>query len=175
MQRGVEMETRTRTAEGRLAAVWQVDVVVAATLATIGVVVMVDSLRIGIGWGLDGPEAGFFPFYVGLLLCGGGLLTVVRTLLSSARDMDVFVEAAGFRRVLAVLIPSIVYVAGIKLIGIYVASAFLIAAFMRVFGRYGYLFCGGLGIAIAVALYVMFELWFQVPLPKGPLEAALNL
>lgn len=169
------METRTRTAEGRLVAVWQVDAAVAAILAAIGAVVMIDSLRIGIGWGLDGPEAGFFPFYVGLLLCFGGVVTVFRSLFSSPRNLDVFVEAAGFRRVLAVLIPSIVYVAAIKLIGIYVSSAFLIAAFMRVFGRYGYPFCAGLGIAIAAALYVMFEIWFQVPLPKGPLEAALNL
>ena len=169
------METRTRTAEGRLVAVWQVDAVVAAILAVIGAVVMFDSLRIGIGWGFDGPEAGFFPFYIGLLLCGAALFTVARTLFAANRDLDVFVEAAGFRRVLAVLVPSTVYVAGIKFLGIYVSSVFLIAAFMRVFGRYGYAACCGLGVAIAVALYLMFEIWFQVPLPKGPLEAALNL
>ncbi|MFL5337447.1 MAG: tripartite tricarboxylate transporter TctB family protein [Geminicoccaceae bacterium] len=71
--------------------------------------------------------------------------------------------------------PTIVYVAAIGWLGIYLASALLIAAFMRVFGRYGYLLCGGLGVAIAVALFLMFEIWFQVPLPKGPLEAALGL
>ncbi len=169
------METRTRTAEGRLVAVWQVDVVVAAILAVIGGVVMLDSLRIGIGWAADGPEAGFFPFYVGLLLSASAMVTLVRGLVATKRDLDVFVELAGFRRVLAVLIPSIVYVAAVGLVGIYVASALLIAAFMRAFGRYGYAFCCALGVAIAVVLYLMFELWFQVPLPKGPLEAALNL
>ncbi|HVI19991.1 MAG TPA: tripartite tricarboxylate transporter TctB family protein, partial [Gaiellales bacterium] len=165
----------TRTAEGRLAAVWQVDLAVALALAAIGGVVVMDSLQVGIGWGVEGPEAGFFPFFVGLLLLAGASFTAARNLLAARRDLDVFVEAAGFRRVLAVLVPTIVYVAAIGWLGIYLASALLIAAFMRVFGRYGYLLCGGLGVAIAVALFLMFEIWFQVPLPKGPLEAALGL
>jgi putative tricarboxylic transport membrane protein len=169
------METRTRTAEGRLVAVWQADLAVAAVLAAIGVVVMLDSLRVGIGWGSEGPEAGFFPFFVGCLLLAGALTTVARNLMGASRDLDVFVEPVGFRRVLAVLIPSIIYVAAVGWLGIYLASALLIAAFMRAFGRYGYLTCCALGVAIAVALYLMFELWFQVPLPKGPLEAALGL
>ena len=169
------METRTRTAEGRLAAVWQVDLAVAAVLAAIGAIVMVDSLRVGVGWAAEGPQAGFFPFYVGLLLTAGAAATILRNLLSAARDVDVFVEAAGFRRVLAVLLPSVAYVAAVRWLGIYVASALLIAAFMRVFGRYGYPACAGLGVAISVALYLMFEAWFLVPLPKGPLEDALGL
>lgn len=169
------METRTRTAEGRLIAVWQVDIAVAITLAVIGGVVMVDSLRVGIGWGIEGPEAGFFPFFVGLLLLTGALTTVARNLLGAKRDLDVFVEPVGFRRVLAVLIPSVVYVASVGWLGIYLASALLIAAFMRAFGRYRYVTCCGLGVAIAVALFLMFELWFQVPLPKGSLETALGL
>lgn len=169
------METRTRTAEGRLVAVWQVDLAVAVALAAIGGVVMIDSLRIGIGWGIEGPQAGFFPFFVGLLLMGGALFTAGRNLLSARRDVDVFVEVVGFRRVLAVLIPSIVYVAAVGWVGIYVASALLIAAFMRAFGRYRYLVCLAVGLAISVALFLMFELWFLVPLPKGPLEDALGL
>jgi hypothetical protein len=169
------METRTRTAEGRLVAVWQADLVVAVILAMIGGVVMLDSLRVGIGWGIEGPEAGFFPFFVGLLLLAGALVTVARNLIGAKRDLDVFVEPVGFRRVLAVLIPSAVYVAAVGWLGIYLASALLIAAFMRAFGRYGYAQCLGLGAAIAVTLFLMFELWFQVPLPKGPLEAALGL
>jgi hypothetical protein len=168
------METRTRTAEGRLVAVWQVDVAVAAILAAIGVVVMLDSLRVGIGWGVEGPQAGFFPFFVGLLLLSGALVTIARNLLGAKRDLDVFVEAVGFRRVLAVLIPAIVYVVAVGWLGIYVASALLIAAFMRALGRYGYASCLGLGMAVALVLFVFFELWFQVPLPKGPLEAALG-
>jgi putative tricarboxylic transport membrane protein len=169
------METRTRTAEGRLVAVWQVDLAVALALAAIGAVVVVDSLRVGVGWGVEGPGAGLFPFFVGLLLLAGALFTAARNHFAARRDHDVFVEAAGFRRVLAVLVPIVVYIAAVGWLGIYLASALLIAAFMRVFGRYGVLLCGGLGVAITVALFLTFEVWFQVPLPKGPLEAALGL
>jgi putative tricarboxylic transport membrane protein len=169
------METRTRAAEARIVAVWQVDLVVAAVLAAIGVVVMADSMAIGIGWGAEGPQSGFFPFYIGLILFAAAMVTVLRNMVPARRDVDVFVEAVGFRRVLAVLIPSIVYVAAVGWVGIYIASALLIAAFMRVFGRYSYGFCVGLGVVISVVLFVMFELWFLVPLPKGPLEAALGL
>jgi putative tricarboxylic transport membrane protein len=169
------METRTRAAEGRMVAVWQVDLLVAAALALVGVVVMADSVTIGIGWGAEGPQSGFFPFYVGLILSAAAAVTIARNLRPAGRDGDVFVEVVGFRRVLAVLIPSIVYVAAVGWIGIYLASALLIAAFMRVFGRYGYASCVGLGVAISAVLFVMFEIWFLVPLPKGPLEAALGL
>ena len=80
------METRTRTAEGRLVAVWQVDLAVALALAAIGAVVVVDSLRVGIGWGVEGPEAGFFPFFVGLLLLAGALFTAARNHFAARRD-----------------------------------------------------------------------------------------
>jgi hypothetical protein len=169
------MRTGTRPAEGRLAAVWQVDLIVAVILAIVGMVVMLDSLRVGIAWGLDGPQAGFFPFYVGLLLTGGAAVTMVTNLLPQRRDVDVFVESAAFRRVLAVLLPTAAYVIGVGLLGIYVSSALLIALFMRLFGRYGYPACLGLGIAVSVVLFACFELWFLVPLPKGALEAALGL
>jgi hypothetical protein len=168
------MRTGTRPADGRLAAVWQVDLTVAVILAIVGVVVMLDSLRIGNGWAPDGPQAGFFPFYVGLLLTGGAGVTVLTNLLPLRRDFDVFVEAAAFRRVLAVLLPTVAYVIGVELLGIYVSSALLIALFMRLFGQYGYAAGLGLGIAVSIVLFACFELWFLVPLPKGALEAALG-
>jgi hypothetical protein len=30
-------------------------------------------------------------------------------------------------------------------------------------------------VAVNVVFFLMFEIWFKVPLPKGPLEAALGL
>ena len=85
---------------------------------------------------------------------------------------------------LAVLIPSTCYVAligGLSLgpvavpgLGIYVASAIFILAFMIVIGRENPLKALGVGILVPVALFFMFEKWFLVPLPKGPLEAWLG-
>ena len=44
----------------------QVEIGVALGTALFGAVVMYGSVKVGIGWGVEGPKAGFFPFYVGL-------------------------------------------------------------------------------------------------------------
>jgi hypothetical protein len=59
-------------------------------------------------------------------------------------------------------------------IGIYVASAIYIAAFMLYMGRYRVITSAAVGIGVSIALFFMFEIWFLVPLPKGPLEEMLG-
>jgi len=46
------------------------ELAVAGFLFAIALLVITDSLRVGIGWADDGPRAGYFPFYIGLLLAG---------------------------------------------------------------------------------------------------------
>lgn len=168
------MEGRDPVAGERTAAVWQVEVVVAALLALVAVVVIADSLRIGIGWSFEGPQAGFFPFYVGLILLLASGTTLVANLLPRLRDRDNFVDRSALRRVASVLVPAILFVAAAKWLGIYLAAALLILFFMRVHGGYNPAVAAASGAVAAVALFALFELWFLVPLPKGPIEAALG-
>jgi putative tricarboxylic transport membrane protein len=58
--------------------------------------------------------------------------------------------------------------------GIYVASALLIGLFMKWFGRYGWPLVLLVSIGVPVATFLVFERWFLVPLPKGPLEDFLG-
>jgi hypothetical protein len=141
-------------------------------LAT-GAVVVYDSVRLGIGWADDGPRAGYFPFYVGLLICVAAVVNGVRALLVG-RDKT-FVEVGQLKLVLTVLVPTAVYVAVVGWIGIYVSSAVLIGLFMRWLGKYAWWKVLVVSVGTTVALFLVFELWFQVPLPKGPLEGALGL
>ncbi|HEY2337547.1 MAG TPA: tripartite tricarboxylate transporter TctB family protein [Burkholderiales bacterium] len=141
-------------------------------LAT-GAVVVYDSVRLGIGWADDGPRAGYFPFYVGLLICVAAVVNGVRALLVG-RDKT-FVEVGQLKLVLTVLVPTAVYVAVVGWIGIYVSSAVLIGLFMRWLGKYAWWKVLAVSVGTTVALFLVFELWFQVPLPKGPLEDALGL
>src|SRR5260221_4440404 len=99
-----------------------VDAVVALIMAALGAVVIVSSLEIGAGWGDDGPRSGYFPFYIGILITGSSLVNFVLAL-RTPRGGDIFVEYSKLGLVLAVLIPSIVYVLAIRWLGIYVASA----------------------------------------------------
>lgn len=142
------------------------EIVVALVFLLLGGLVVYDSLRLGIRWVGDGPEAGYFPFYVGALICIAALVTLGHAVVGRAKR-GIFVEWAPLRQVLAVLIPAAFYVLGVELIGIYVAAALYIAFFMIWLGGYGWLKSIVLGVVISVAMFFMFEIWFLVPLYKG--------
>jgi putative tricarboxylic transport membrane protein len=160
------------------------DVVVALLLLGACAVVIYDSMRLGFGWREgEGPAPGYFPFYIAVVLGVASIVNLIRALGGSGKG-EIFVALRPFGRVLAVLIPSIVYVAligGISLgpvfvpaLGIYVASAIFILAFMLVVGRENLLKALAVSVLVPVALFLMFEKWFLVPLPKGPFEAWLG-
>lgn len=144
------------------------ELAVATFLLLIGGMVIYDSVRLGAKWGADGPEAGYFPFYIGLLICLGTVLTVIGVLKNKDGSADkLFVEWGALRQIMQVLIPAAFYVLGIQLIGIYFASAAYIAMFMVYLGKYSWIKGILLGVAVSAVTYAMFEVWFKVPLFKG--------
>jgi hypothetical protein len=145
-----------------------VEVVVATLLLILGAVYVFDSYRTGASWAEDGPESGYFPFYIGLIVCISSLVTLVQVVTSKAAAGDkIFVEWSALRQVLAVLLPAALYVLGIQLIGIYVSSALYIAIFMIWLGKYSWLKSIVIGVAVSLICFMLFEIWFQVPLYKG--------
>jgi hypothetical protein len=150
------------------------DIVVALILVGVGLVVVTDSLRLGIGWDADGPKSGYFPFYTGLLIVASAAGTIFFTLFRRKRDGGSFVNREQLGHVLRVLVPSAIYVFLISVIGIYVSSALFIGIFMRWLGRFRWHVILPVSIAVPVFLFFMFEVWFKVPLPKGPLEDMLG-
>lgn len=144
-----------------------VDAVVAVCLAILGGVVIVQARGLGAGWTSDGPGAGYFPFYIGLILVVCGIGVLLQSLRARRSDGEVFVDSAQLRRVLSVLLPSALYAGAIMLVGIYVASAIFIALFMIVLGKYPVLRSIVVGVAVNALFFVMFEVWFKVPLYKG--------
>ena len=152
------------------------EVVVAALFLAFGAVVVWDSRRLGAQWGSDGPQAGYFPFYIGAIICISSVINLYQAV--ARADREAFVKWGQLRMILVVMLPSFVYIALIAnpwfSLGIYVASAIFIAFFMRYLGKYGWVKIAAVSIGTMVACFVMFEIWFKVPLPKGPLEAALG-
>ena len=149
------------------------EVVVALFFVFIGLAVVADSLRVGMQWGTDGPEPGYFPFYIGILLWVGAgkvLLDVARQWKKD--DMtDAFASHEEISLVLKMFVPTVIYVAAIFALGLYVASALFIFAFMVWQGHYSYLKSALVGCAVPAVLFALFEIWFLLPLPKGPIEA----
>jgi putative tricarboxylic transport membrane protein len=148
-----------------------VEIAVAVLILALGALVIFDSVRLGSSWGSDGPEAGYFPFYIGLIMCVSSALILAQALFRSSFAHDaVFVDEGALKHVLSMLLPAALFVLAIQLIGFYFASALYVAGFMAWLGRYGALKSLAAGILVSVAAFVTFEIWFQVPLYKGALN-----
>jgi putative tricarboxylic transport membrane protein len=150
-----------------------VEIGVGAVIVLLGVIAVIGSLQVGIGWGAEGPKSGFFPFWIGLIVIATSLYNLVRAYTHGSRKL--FASWMEIAQVLKVVLPLTIYVGVIPWLGIYIASALLIAGFMRWIGHYGWLLIVAISIGLPVITYVTFEMWFLVPLPKGPLEDLLGL
>jgi putative tricarboxylic transport membrane protein len=135
-------------------------------------VIIFGSLKAGIDWGVEGPRAGFFPFYVGLTILIASIVNFIHARSEPAEDR--FADWEQLRQVLAVVAPTAVYVAVMPWIGIYVSSALLIAFFMKRLANYPWHLIAAIALGVPLATFLVFEKWFLVPLPKGPLETWLG-
>ena len=147
-----------------------VDAVVAAVLFIIGAVVVVQARTLGAGWTSDGPGSGYFPFYIGLILCISSIAIFFQAVFAKNRDSGAFVDREQLVRVLSVLVPAAAYVFCVVFVGLYVASAIYIAVFMVVLGKYPVWKSVLVGFAVNAFFFALFEVWFKVPLYKGTLE-----
>ena len=150
------------------------ELLVALFLLALAVLVLVDSVRVGTGWGDDGPRSGYFPFYIGLALAAAGLVTLYDALRVESKWNRSFATREQLARIGQVFVPTCIYVAGIYLIGIYFASAVFIGYFMKRHGNFRWPMLAGVSIGVPLALFMLFERWFLVSLPKGPIERLLG-
>ena len=148
------------------------DLVTAALLGLIGAIVMWDALRLGIGWGTDGPKSGFFPFWLAVLMVL--TLAVIFVQSASASPGRSFVTRQQLVPVASVLGPAAGFIVLTQFAGLYVAGALYLALSMRWLGRHGWPVVVAVSIGIPIAVFVIFEQWFLVPMPKGPLELWLG-
>jgi putative tricarboxylic transport membrane protein len=152
------------------------ELVVAALFFAIGCVVIYDSVRLGFGWqDVHGPRPGYFPFYIGLLMCIASVINFAGALRLTGERNKTFVEVGQLKLVLTVLVPAAIYAALVTWIGIYTASVLFIGFFMRWLGKYPWWKVTAVSVATVVTFYVVLEIWFKVPLPKGPLETLLGI
>jgi len=160
--------------ERSAASVRTIELVVAGLIFLLGALVVYDSWRIGARWAEDGPQGGYFPFYIGLMLCFSSFATIVDAMRDRKGGAESFVSVPQLKLVMSVLVPTVVYVALIGWLGIYVASVIFVAFFMIWLGKYSWLKTALVAVGNSVIFFLLFEIWFKVPLPKGPLETALG-
>jgi hypothetical protein len=171
-----------QTAPARGVSTRTMEIATSLAFALAGVVAIWDSARLGAGWSADGPQSGYFPLWIGVFLVAASALNLVLIARATARhgedagggEAPIFLTWQQAKTVSTVFIPTAVYVAVIPFIGIYVASAVLVAWFMVRLGEFSLLRAVPAGAATALITFVVFEMWFLVALPKGPLEDFLG-
>ena len=151
-----------------------IDLAVALLILVLGALVAWDSYRLGSEWGSDGPQAGYFPYYIGLITCICSVVVFVQGLLKLKSDRSMFVTWEQLKQVMVILLPSTLYVAGVQWIGIYVSSLVFILLFMKIAGKYSWLRSVFVSALVSVTSFVLFEIWFKIPLPKGPVERLIG-
>ena len=148
------------------------ELVTASVLIFLGGIVLFDAVRIGVGWGPDGPRSGFFPFWLALIMvivCG---VILVQAALDHRGKS--FVSREQLNSVLKVLWPATAAVALMHFVGLYVASALYLGFYMRWVGRHSWVAVVAIALGIPIGCFLVFEKWFLVPMPKGPLEQWLG-
>ena len=146
---------------------------IALLITLFGVIVIVGSVKAGINWGAEGPRAGVLPLYIGIIIVVSSAINLWNGL-REAND-GLFAEWGQLRQVMSVVIPTAIYVGAMPFTGLYLASIIFIGWFMRWLGKYPWLTVLAVALGMPIATYFIFERWFLVPLPKGPVEEWLGL
>ena len=170
----VEDPTAPEADSPAVASTRTVEIVVSLLLLALAVTLGIDNYRTGISWDSTGPQAGYFPFYLSVILGGASLYGLAVTLLARGVASEAFVTRAQLRRVLLVFVPTMLFCFGVQYLGIYVASFVLIAGFMRGVGKIAWWKSLATAVIFTAIMFVTFDIAFDVIMPKGPLEAALG-
>lgn len=151
-------------------ATYVIEAIVALCIIIMGGVVLQGSRALGSGWTSDGPGSGYFPFYIGLILCISGAGIMYQAVFGKNKNTEVFVDSEQLKRVLSVLLPAVAYVLIVQFLGLYVSSAIYITLFMVVLGKFSWLKSLITSMSVMTLFFLMFEVWFKVPLFKGQLD-----
>jgi putative tricarboxylic transport membrane protein len=151
-----------------------VDAAVSLLLLALAATLGYDNWRTGIAWDSTGPEPGYFPFYLSVILGAASLYGLAAAYLSRKEALETFVSRAQAKRVLAVFVPALLFCLATQFLGVYVASFLLIAGFMRFVGKIALWKSLLTALAFTAAMFITFDVAFDVIMPKGPLEAAFG-
>lgn len=145
------------------------DIIVALGMMLVGIIALGDAVRLGFGWGMSGPEAGFFPFYMGLGILVCTIFIVVKAIKTYRKDGPgkPLIQEGGLTQILWILIPAIGFFLLTELIGLHLAAVFYLAFNIRVMGKMSWVKVILLSVLAPLSVYIIFDKMFLIPLPEG--------
>ena len=151
------------------------DIACGVIMLCIGLLVMVESIRLEIGWGMEGPRAGFYPFVLSLGVVVGSLIILVQAFQRKgvSGSGQPFIPRAAIAPVLKCVVPAALMVFLTEYIGLYVAAGLYLAVYMRWIGGHRWRTVLVLSAAIPLVSYIVFDKFFLIPMPEGSLRSSL--
>jgi putative tricarboxylic transport membrane protein len=149
----------------------RVEVVTLLLLLSLAMLLAWDNRRTGMSWDSTGPQAGYFPFYLSMILAAACLWGLAKEFLTRKKTSETFVTRDQLRRVLQVFVPTLLFCLAMQWLGLYVASFLLIAGFMLFVGRIAVWKSLLTASLFSVIMFATFQIAFDVIMPTGPLEA----
>ncbi|MES3004190.1 MAG: tripartite tricarboxylate transporter TctB family protein [Pseudomonadota bacterium] len=144
------------------------EIATAAALGVYAAAVIAGSLQLDTGWAATGPQAGYVPLRLGAMLLVVSALLVVQAVRQGAGDS--FATREQLHRSLSLFLPTIVLAVAMAFLGVYLSGAVYLAYMARRHGGLGWGRAVALGVVSTVLFFLTFEIWFGVPLAKGPIE-----
>lgn len=151
-----------------------VEAVVMVLLFALALLLGWDNWRTGASWDSTGPQAGYFPFYLSIILGGAALYGLAGIVLKRNEGLDTFVTRAQLRRVMQVFVPTLLFCLAMQWLGLYVASFLLISGFMAIIGKIAWWKSLLTAFIFVAIMFGVFDIAFDVIMPKGPLEAVFG-
>jgi hypothetical protein len=161
--------------EGEMMSTKAADILVAAIILCLGLVVGADALRLGSGWGMDGPRPGFFPFMMVILVVSGCVIVMIQAVkgTSSVKGSKPFVLPGGLKPVLTVFIPACGMVLLTEIVGLYIAAMIYLVGYIRWVGGFHWRTVLLVSIPIPLIFYWIFDKFFLIPMPMGMFGAQI--
>lgn len=152
------------------------EIICAVIIMCIGILVVYDSVRLNIGWGMNGPDPGFFPFILGMIVVIGCIYTIAQAIARKgiAKSDKPFIPKGALKPILNVIIPASLMVLLTEYIGLYISAGLYMAVYMRWIGRNRWTTVLILSISIPLITYFVFDKVFLIPMPKGSLEGIIG-
>jgi hypothetical protein len=145
----------------------QVEIGAVVVFLLLGALVLLDTIRLGPGWGESGPQPGFFPFVMTILLVLGTLGVIYVELYRQSDTRPFFEVSEEVADLLKVGIPIVIVAFVIRWLGLYAGAGLYIAFFMAWYGKFRWYSALAGGIILPVVLWLVLREGFNISMPMS--------
>ena len=143
-----------------------VEIGAALLLLALGSLIFYESLQLGAGWSYSGPQPGFFPMLMTVLIVVGSVIVLVTAIRTRAGEtfFEVSQEVVDLFKVGA---PILVSVALLRPLGIYIVSGLYLGFFMIYYGKFKWWWSLFGAIVLPTILWLLLRQAFNLSMPTS--------